>query len=294
MRKRMLLPLVFACMGLAGAEPGDWIAPLGGTVTRNAAGRIVAVKLRGSWISDFQMSDLARLPELERLDLSHTRISDEGMLRLKTAPRIAELNLYYAEQITDQGMTAIRGWKHLKRLNVRGTRISDGTLETAGGLAQLEALDIANTGVTGNGYDYLITLTKLRELSLGGSRLGDSVVELVRLLPTLTRLDLSRCGAVPEAMLGAISELKDLRVLELGFSDISGGGLRLLRTLPKVEKLSLVGCARVDDAAAAELAGWAGLKQVDLQETKVTEKGLEAVRRGRPGVEILSDGAGGT
>ena len=40
----------------------------------------MAVNLRGSWINDAEMIELARLPDLERLDLSHTRISDEGML----------------------------------------------------------------------------------------------------------------------------------------------------------------------------------------------------------------------
>ena len=96
-----------------------WIARLGGKVERDPAGRIVAVNLRGSWINDAEMIELARLPDLERLDLSHTRISDEGMLNLKPAPKIKELNLFYSEWITDQGMTAIKEWKHLKRLNLR-------------------------------------------------------------------------------------------------------------------------------------------------------------------------------
>ena len=32
---------------------------------------------------------------------------------------------FYAEQITDQGMNAIKEWKQLKALNVRGTRIGE-------------------------------------------------------------------------------------------------------------------------------------------------------------------------
>src|SRR5438128_1210806 len=55
----------------------NWITNLGGKIERDAAGRIVAVNLRGSWINDAGMIELARLPDLERLDLSHTRISDE-------------------------------------------------------------------------------------------------------------------------------------------------------------------------------------------------------------------------
>jgi hypothetical protein len=71
-------------------------------------------------------------------------------------------------------MTAIREWKRLKRLNLRGTRISDGTLQIVSRMTDLEALDIANTQVTDNGLDYLLTLTSLRELAIWLSRLRET------------------------------------------------------------------------------------------------------------------------
>src|SRR6266403_882505 len=152
----------------------DWITGLGGKIQRDNAGRIVAVNLRGSWINDVEMIELARLPDLERLDLSHTRISDEGMLNLKPAPKIKELKLFYSEWITDQGVTAIKEWKHLRRLDVRGTRISDGTLEIVSHMRGLETLDIAQTEVTDLGLDHLIPLVSLKELSVGRGRLSNS------------------------------------------------------------------------------------------------------------------------
>jgi internalin A len=282
----------------------DRIARLGGKVERDSAGRVVAVNLRGSWISDVEMMDLARMPDLERLDLSHTRITDEGMLNLKPAPKIRELKLYYSEWITDQGMTAIKEWKHLKRLDLRGTRISDGTLEVVGNLTGLEALDIAQTEVTDVGLENLITLVNLKELALGRGRLSNAGLVALRLLPTLTVLDLSGAKAtapdapggrgagsgVPEETLKAMQELKDLRVLYLGYVDISPAGLHTLSSLEKVERLGLQGCSRVDDAALKELARWKSLKYLDVQETKVTEKGLAELRKARPGIKILSGG----
>ena len=132
------------------------------------------------------MIDIAHLPNLERLDLSHTRISDEGMLHLKDATGIRELTLYYAEQITDQGISAIRHWKKLTRLDLRGTRISNGTLEIVSRLPQLEALDIGDTQVTDNGMDLLIALTNLKELSLGRGRTDEVDLSFLRGLPSLT------------------------------------------------------------------------------------------------------------
>jgi Leucine-rich repeat (LRR) protein len=281
-----------------------WITSLGGKIERDAAGRIVAVNLRGSWINDVEMIELARLPDLERLDLSHTRISDEGMLNLKPAPKIKELKLFYSEWITDQGLTAIKEWKHLKRLDLRGTRISDGTMELVSLLTGLEALDIAQTEVTDVGLENLITLVNLKELAVGRGRLSNAGLVKLRMLPTLTYLDMSGArptppdapggrgagSVIPEETLKAIAELKDLRTLYLGFSTITADGLRTLSGLDKVEKLGLQGCTRVNDAALTELAKWKGLKYLDLQEDPVTEAGLAELRKARPGIKILSGG----
>jgi Leucine-rich repeat (LRR) protein len=298
MRGRELCILLMACA----AHGEDWIEHAGGKGARDASGKVIAISLRGSWINDAEMIHIADLPDLEKLDLSHTRISDEGLLHLKSAPRISDLNLYYSEWITDQGMAAIRGWQHLKRLNVRGTRISDATLEIVSHITGLEALDIANTSVTDNGLDYLITLVNLKELSLGRGRLTNSALDMLRMFPALTYLDLSgarpeapdmanrrrSAGAgIPEESLRAMAELKELRTLKLGYSAITGPGLRILAALDKVEKLGLEGCRRIDDSAAAELVNWKSLKYLDLQDSAVTAKGLESLRSARPDLQIL-------
>lgn len=278
----------------------DWVDGLGGRVDRDAGGDIIAVHLRGTWVSDTELLDLARLPKLERLDLSHTRITDEGLLNLKPARQIKDLNLYYAEQVTDQGLTAIREWKHLKRLNLRGTRISDGCLAIVGGLTQLEALDIAFTEFTDNGLDALVPLTQLKELAIGRSKLGKNALEVLRLLPTLESLDLGgpRPGAgglrdkegtpMPDDLPRAISTLKELRTLKLSYSQIGADGLRILSSLDHVDRLALEGSRRVDDQALAELAKWKSLHDLDVQATKVTPQGVAALEKAKPGIVVLS------
>jgi internalin A len=282
------------------ANNTDWVTGLGGKVEKDAAGNVTGVRLRGTWVTDAELLDLARLPKLTRLDLSHTRISDEGMLFLRPAGGIRELNLFYAEQITDQGMAAIRDWKKLERLNVRGTRIFDGTLAIVSGLPQLEALDIAGTQVTENGLEGLVPLTRLKELSLGKSRLGNRALDILRLLPALEYLDLAgaRSGsggrmekggaAMPDTTPRAISTLTDLRVLKLGYSQIGTPGLRILESLHKLEKLSLACCPRVGDEALTELAKWKSLRYLDVQETSVTSAGVETLRKARPDMTVLT------
>jgi Leucine-rich repeat (LRR) protein len=283
----------------------DWVAGLGGKVQRDTAGDVVAVNLRGTWVDDVEMIDIARLPKLQRLDLSHTRITDEGMLYLKPANQIEDLNLYYAEWVTDQGMTAVKNWKKLKRLDLRGTRISNGTLEIVSHMPQLEALDISYSQVTDNGMDMLITLTGLKELSLGQGRVGAGDLGFLRVLTTLTSLDIGGAKPTPPDMgdrqvrheiapplpantVNAIAELKELRALKMAYTGVSAANLKALSVLENVEKLGLEECPRVDDAALAELVSWKRLKYLDLQDTKVTEQGVAALRKAKPDLVILT------
>lgn len=299
MTRRTLLSLPF-CALLRAGNGTDWISRLGGTVRLSDSGAVVAVNLAGRWINDSEMLDLAALPALESLDLSHTRISDEGLLRLKPARQIRELNLLFAEQITDLGLSAIRDWRSLTKLNVRGTRISDGTLAILSKLPQIEWLDIANTNVTDNGVDGLVPLTRIRHLALGRTRFNDSSLELLRLLQTLESLDLSgpagsqradrraRVTGLQPGLMKSLSELKQLRALSLGHTSVDGADLeKLAAPLAKVEKLGLENCSLIDDGALKHLAGWRNLKYLDVQETAVTAAGADAFIKARPDVRVL-------
>lgn len=301
MNRRQFANLLLPWPALAARAPQpEWIARLGGTVETDKAGEIVAVKLPGTWVNDSELLDLAALPSLERLDLSHTRISDEGLLFLRPAKRIRELNLLYAEQITDLGMNAVKQWGELRSLNVRGTRIGDGTMAVASGLPQIELLDVTGTAITENGLDSLIPLVKLKRLEMGRNRLREDSLVILRLLTDLEWLDLSGPRSVNRnqradgnpmapALVDAIGELSHLRLLKLGHLNIDSDGLKALASkLGRVESLGLELCPRIDEASLAVLASWRSLKEVDLQETAVTVAALHNLQEARPDLRVLS------
>lgn len=287
---RRLFTRLLASPALLAAAPQDWIARLGGTSDG------VTVKLGRTWVNDSELLELAAMPKLERLDLSHTRISDEGLLLLRPAKRIRELNLRYAEQITDQGMNAVKLWRELRVLNVRGTRIADGTMAVASDLPQLESLDVTGTSITENGLDSLVPMVKLKRLEIGRNRIRDESMAMLRLLTDLEWLDLSgprgvnrnqrrEANALALPLVAAIAELSRLRVLKLGHLNIDAEGLAILAAkLGSVERLGLELCPRVDDAALKVLEGWRSLKYVDLQETAATGPAIQKFRQSRPDV----------
>lgn len=316
------MPIVLGCMlWLCPAAPGadikasadtGWIEDAGGAVMKDASGRITGVDLRASWVTDTDLRRLVALPYLTHLDLSLTRITDQGMQELKNLPGIVDLSLYFAEYVTDEGLAAIKGWKKLKRLNVRGSKFSDTTLEHISGITTLESLNIGTGMVTDVGLERLISLPNLKELTMGGNKLGDAGLQALRQMPGLTYLDLSgRQGtdanvwaiSMSDVGLDAVLTLKELRELRFGctsvgvgiegakFAEVSAvsvntGWLEKMKTLPKLEKLKLQGCDRVNDDSISALAALPRLREVDLKGSAVTEKGIASLRAAKPGIQI--------
>ncbi|MBI1358407.1 MAG: hypothetical protein GC160_29070 [Acidobacteria bacterium] len=306
-------------LGLLGALPlaaadTDWIEDLGGAVTLDASGAVTGVDLRATWVTDTDLRKLTEYPKLATLDLSLTHITDQGMQELKDLPGITDLNLRFAEYVTDEGLAAVKGWKNLERLNVHGTKISDTTLEHISGLTNIEVLDVGSSMVTDVGLEQLSSLPKLRELTIGGNELGDAGLQALRLLPGLTYLDLNgRQGtdsnvwtiSMSDRGLEAVLTLSNLRELRFGCTtlgvgregvrfatvnmmDVTARWLEEIKTLSKLERLKLQSCNRVDDEAMTVLAGYPSLREVDVRGSSVTDKGLTALRAAKPNIRIYS------
>ena len=298
MRLVFWIPLtLFTTVASAGAPDSlSWIADAGGAVTRDARGQVVAVDLRASWAGDFDLASLAEIPTLSRLDLSQTRIGDHGLRQLKNAPAIADLNLRYAELITDEGISALKTWKHLKRLDIEGTKVTDSALQHLSVLSTLEALNIGYVLVTDAGLEALTSLTHLKELTLGGNKLTDRGLQPLRELPGLTFLDLGGAQrtdsglwsvSVTQPGLEAIATLKELRHLRLEGTLISARGLETIKGLARLDILDLHDCARIGDDAIPILTAMQTLHSVDLTGTKVSPAGLEKLRRAKPECRVL-------
>jgi|SRR5262245_3310214 len=281
---------------LTRASDSSWITEAGGTVTRDRAGRITGVDLRSSWVTDSDLPQLVDLPYLTHLDLSLTRITDHGLQQLKDAPGIVDLNLYYAELVTDEGLAALRGWKKLKRLNLCGTKITDTTLEHLANVTTLESLDAGFAQITDVGLDHLTSLPNLKELLIGGNKLTDNGLQSLRQMPQLTSLSLGGVQrtdsglwsiSLTEPGLDTVITLKELRSLRLDGMPVSSRWLEKLKVLDKLERLSLQGCKRLTDEAAPLLASWPPLRILDLKGSAMTEKGVADLRRAKPKTQIF-------
>jgi internalin A len=293
-------------------EDTQWISDLGGTVMRDAQGHVTSVNLRGTWVSDGDLRKLHEYPNLSKLDLSLTHITDQGMQEIKDLKGITDFSLYYAEYITDEGVAAINDWKQLKHLNLHGTKAGDSALEHIAGINALETLNVGSTLMTDVGLERLTMLTNLKQLTMGGNELGDAGLQALRQMPTLTFLDLSgRQGndknvwtiAMTEVGLQAVLTLKNLQELRFACTTTSVGiegsklgevsslsvnekWLQEMKSLNKLQMLKVQGCKKIDDAAVATLTTMPALKQIDLKGTSVTEAGAAKLRAAKPGMIV--------
>ena len=282
------------------ASAADWITALGGRAETNARGEITAVSLRASFVSDADLERVAALTQLEKLDLSHTRVTDLGLQRLKGLRNVRELNLFYAELVTDEGLAAVKTWPRIERLNFRGTKVTDNTLALLAGKDSIVALDIGFAEVTDSGLRHLPRFKGLRELAFGGNKLTEVGLEVLRSLPNLTHLDVSGkqrtdsglwFAGVTDVGLDPVATLSRLEALNLAGTLTSAKGVEKLQALKSLARLDLHGAKRVADNVVPALTAMASLKWVDVYDTAITPAGVAALRRARPDLTVMAAAA---
>jgi len=315
-RFAILLAAFAASSALWGAESANdlqWVADAGGSVIRDASGRVTGLDFRASWVTDADMRKVARVSGLTYLNLSLTRVTDQGMQELRNFKGIVDLDLRFAEYVTDEGVAAIKDWQTLKRLDLHGTKASDTSLDHIDGIVTLETLDVGSVMLTDVGLERLTALTNLKALTIGGNELGDAGLQALRQMPGLQFLDLSgRQGTdsnvwavnMSDVGLDAIVTLTQLRELRFGCTSIGVGSegtrfatvsamsvtprrLEKMKVLSKLQRLKLEGCDRIDDESVGLLTGFPSLEEVDLKGTAVTAKGLAALRAARPKLKVF-------
>jgi Leucine-rich repeat (LRR) protein len=256
----------------------QWVVQQGGSMQRDAAGNIDSVDLTSTWITDADLSRIGALGRLRRLNLAHTKITDVGMQYLKELTGVTELNLYFAEYITEDGIAALKGWTSLERLNLRGTKVTSKVFDHLAHLTSLRALDLAYSQIDDDGFEQLTSLTHLEELAIGGNRLTGGCLPLLKLLPALRKLDMGGVQrvdsglwglALNDANLEQIAALTELRSLNLSGANLSdfGGADRPERTMSRTELRDI-----------SKLEALVNLEVLDLSNTPVSDDALEALR----------------
>ena len=277
--------------GTAVQDEGRLVASIeaqGGDVERDQTGQIVAVSLARTWATDADVERVAAIKTLKRLDLSLTYVSDRGVERVKALDQLEELNMFAAEFVTDAALAFLRGHRHLKTLNLRGTDVTDTSLSYIAELPQLTSLDISFTQISDVGLEHLASLGQLEELKLGGNKISGVGLHVLKLLPKLRKLSFygiqrrnaGWCWApvVTDSELETIALLGGLEELNVGFG-VALGALRPADLGPAdgEAECRIAGGTRVTDLGVSKLAALKKLRSLDVSGSAITANGVRTL-----------------
>jgi len=249
----------------------------GARVVKDPQGNIVELDLTSTWVTDGDMAKVAQMHHLRTLDLSHTQVTDAGLEQLKGLENVKDLNCYYAERLTADGIAHLRKWKQLEHLSLRGTKVTSQVFEHLAQLSDLRTLDLGFTQIEDEGFEQLASLPKLEKLSIGGDRLNGSCLLLLKQMTALIDLDVSGIQRVDSGLWGLplteenlarLGQLRPLRALNLAGATLADRGVDRPGH-PEAER------AELRDLTA--LAGLINLERLDLTRQPVTAEALSAL-----------------
>lgn len=125
------------------------------------------------------------------------------------------------------------------------------------------------------------------DVDLGGSAVTDDDLAELALLKNLRVLRLKECR-IGDAGLAHVARITTLERLSLDGTDVTDAGMPQLATLTGLEFLNLYGTAIGDDGLA-DVARLPALKTVVVTATRVTPRGVSALRDSKPALQVIPD-----
>ena len=163
--EKMYYPKVryFLRHGISEGQLDPWV--LTNTDLAHAAEQhnIQRLNLSGSRVTDGGMATLGKITSLQQLDLRMTSITASGLVHIEHFEQLEELDLWNTI-IDDDALISVGRLRQLRTLNLGRTRITDDGLKHLVGLRRLEVLNVGHTKVTDAGLIHLRTLDHLKLL----------------------------------------------------------------------------------------------------------------------------------
>lgn len=241
---------------------------------RNPKHPFVAADLRRAVLNDRVIGALAAFPEIERLMLSKSGITDEQLAKLPL------MNLKSLElgdtKISDEGIQSLWPLKKLEDLDLSRTAVTSRGLKTLATLGSLQSINLDETAIDDAGIAHLSKLPMLSGLRLNKTAVGDDALEHLRGATRLRQLGLHGTR-VTDAGMVFLQDMANLSSLNVGETRVGDAGIEAIERLPDIQELGLSE-TRITDASAASIARWKNLAMLDLSGTLISDVGVERLR----------------
>ena len=228
---------------------------------------VIALDLSGSrGLTDAGLLQLARMPQLERLELNEYpggKLTDSGLDVLRRLPNLKVFRMCWQGGISDAGVANLRYCEKLEEVDLMGSPTGDGAIEALRGKASLRKFQTGRL-VTDAG------LSMLREFPRFRTAFPDEETALL--------VD----GPITNSGWKALVELEGVRHLDL-FWHVKGLTSDAFEVLPRMTNLESFGCdgELSNDRAMSHYAAIPRLKKLRAQGTAATDEGFIALSASR-------------
>ncbi|MFT5327538.1 MAG: putative small secreted protein [Planctomycetaceae bacterium] len=261
-----------------------------------AAAAITEVDMHGARVSATGLSYLSKLPNLESLDASSTRIGEDSLVAIGQSQSLRSINLSNSDA-SDRVVGELSKIPHLQTLNLANTRISTDAARSLGEMRELTDLSLMGTAT-----DQMVaglTALPIRRLDLSRSQITNASLPILLQIPTLESLNVDWCPVTGDGFKGfGKSDIKKLSVSSTGFGTdglVAIKGMKSLedlnvfearvqmqlqanvfRTFPKLRILNAGKNGLSDEALRVFFKGHKSLEELHLpNQNGITDNGLQ-------------------
>lgn len=239
---------------------------------------VTALALGGSrQMTDDGLLQLARMPQLEKLDLSEYpggRLTDRGLEVLRHLPNLRIFEMTWQRGITDAGVANLRFCDQLERVNLMGSPTGDGAIEALQGKPRLRHFSSGRL-VSDAGLPLLHNFPMLKVWY-------GPAISLDAEGPAANGAHLLIDGPFTNKGLAGLAGLEGVMELDLFWhvTGITSDGFAHLVDLPNLASLGADGKLS-DNVAMRHFAAIPRLRRLRVQETVATDEGFEALSQSR-------------
>jgi Leucine-rich repeat (LRR) protein len=222
---------------------------------------------------DGLLQHIVQLSELQGLSLAYLDISDASLLALESITWLERINLTHTAITNDGIVNFVCGKAHtLRELNLSNTAISDVALAQCLPNSNLSNLSLIDTGITDAACKECADCEWLTDLRLDLTDITDDGVRNLTNCVHLQRLELFRTRVTDACLVW----LSDTRVehLGLGHTSVTDAGIPALTDFPALQSLDLQRTL-LTDRGLRYLGAVASLSRLHLEHTKISNAGVE-------------------
>jgi hypothetical protein len=227
---------------------------------------VTTLNLGGSReLSDDGLLELARMPQIENLELSEYpggKLTDRGLEVLRRLPNLRTFEMTWQAGITDAGVANLRHCEQLERVNLMGSPTGDGAIEALQGKAKLRRFATGRL-TTNAGLAFLQNFPALQQWR-GEEAAANLLID----------------GPFTDRGLATLAGLEGIGELDLFWhvSGITPDGFAHLVHLPNLLSLGCDGDLS-GNAAMAHIAAMPRLQRLRCQESAADDDGFVALSR---------------